>query len=68
MKDPKALVLADELDLTRYRDAADELRRQHHMIDDLRQWIREHGGQTDTCTWSVLKEKCEYCQCHRSKT
>jgi hypothetical protein len=68
MKDPKALQLADEMGGTRYRDVADELRRQHHEIDDLRQWIRDQGAQTDTCTYNILREKCSYCQCNRSKT
>ena len=32
----------------------------------LRQWIKEEGRNTNTCTWFVLRERCEVCQCHRS--
>jgi len=35
---------------------------------NLRRWIREHGQQTDTCTYHILgKEICQHCQCGRAK-
>jgi FtsZ-binding cell division protein ZapB len=37
-------------------------------VESLSQWIREQGSQTDTCTYNILREKCAYCRCHRSKT
>lgn len=70
---PRALVLADALDnptiqagAIRHEIAA-ELRRLYAENEALRQWIREQGEQTDTCTYNILREKCAYCQCHRSK-
>lgn len=35
-------------------------------IDRLRDWIREHGKQTDTCTRHILGEVCEDCRCGKS--
>ncbi len=73
---PLALKLADELTTltgtqkakrTTAKQAADELLRLYAENDALRDWIREQGTQTDTCTWNILREKCAYCQCHRSK-
>ena len=33
----------------------------------LRDWIREQGQHTDTCTYHILgKEICQYCQCGRA--
>ena len=34
----------------------------------LRKWVRDQGEKTDTCTYNILREKCSYCRCHRSKT
>lgn len=34
----------------------------------LKDWIREQGQQSDTCTYYILgKEICQYCQCGRAK-
>jgi hypothetical protein len=31
----------------------------------LRDWIREEGMRTDTCTYNILGEICEGCRCKR---
>lgn len=31
----------------------------------LKEWIRQEGVRTDTCTYDVLKEMCEGCRCKR---
>jgi len=33
-----------------------------------RLWIKEQGGSTDTCTWAILGDVCDYCQCWRRDT
>ena len=38
--------------------AAVEIRR-------LREWIREEGERTNTCTYNVLGEVCSNCECNR---
>jgi len=30
-----------------------------------RLWIKEQGGYTDTCTWAILGDVCEGCECWR---
>lgn len=32
-----------------------------------RVWIKEQGEFTDTCTWAILGEVCEGCECKRKK-
>lgn len=31
----------------------------------LKEWIREEGIRTDTCTYNILGEICEGCRCKR---
>ena len=33
----------------------------------LRDWIRQQGEVTNTCTFNILKEVCNECACHRAK-
>ncbi len=37
-------------------------------IERLRNWIREEGVQTDTCTFNVLGKICDECRCGKIKT
>lgn len=34
-------------------------------IEQLKDWIREAGIRTDTCTFSILGEICKECDCKR---
>lgn len=54
-----------------YRAEADNL---HQQISDsqkrevmLRDWIRQQGEVTNTCTFNILREVCHECACHRAK-
>ena len=40
-----------------------------HVVEiiRLREWIREEGKRTDTCTYNILREICEGCRCHRAQ-
>lgn len=33
----------------------------------LREWIKQQGEVTNTCTFNILKEVCQDCACHRAK-
>lgn len=34
-------------------------------LENCKQWIRDEGQRTDTCTFNILKEICENCRCKR---
>jgi hypothetical protein len=48
----------------RSREAAHVLA-QH--VERYRLWIKEQGEFTDTCTWAILGDVCEGCECRRSR-
>ena len=45
------------------RDA--EITRLRAEVAELRDWIRQEGVNSDTCTYNVLGEVCEGCNCTR---
>jgi hypothetical protein len=50
------------------RNAKDVISQVVHLAAQnasLKQWIREEGIRTDTCTYDILKEICEGCRCKR---
>jgi hypothetical protein len=49
------------------KEAAKVIRGLHAQNAALKDWIRDQSIVTDTCTWNILREKCNLCQCHRSK-
>ena len=34
-------------------------------VRSYREWIKEHGKVNYTCTWEILGEICEGCECKR---
>jgi len=36
-----------------------------NRIETLREWIKQQSEITDTCTYNVLGEVCEFCECNR---
>jgi hypothetical protein len=50
----------------RLRTATRTLTSMERENADLREWIRDQGQQSDTCTYHILgKEICKHCQCGR---
>jgi len=37
------------------------------QIESLRDWIKRHGEETDTCTYYILHEVCKGCKCGKKK-
>jgi len=50
----------DEYHLLQYEN--DKLRAE---VAELREWIRQEGVNSDTCTYDILGEICEGCNCKR---
>lgn len=48
-------------------DAEIMLRRIDKENESLKDWIREEGYRSNTCTWNILREKCSYCQCNKKQ-
>lgn len=44
---------------------ANEYHRLKEENERLREWIRQEGMRSDTCTYDVLHEICEGCRCLR---
>lgn len=42
-----------------------EVERLRSEVEALREWIRDEGENNNTCTYGVLREVCEHCQCGR---
>jgi hypothetical protein len=67
--------IAGEVDLgldrqfqERLRTATRTLTSMERENADLREWIRDQGQQSDTCTYHILgKEICQHCQCGRAE-
>lgn len=61
-KDPN--VNADRLALALSLETIQELERENAA---LREWVKEEGKRNDVCTYGILKEVCEDCQCGKRK-
>ena len=45
--------------------AQQEITRLTAEVAELRNWIRQEGVNSDTCTYNILREICEGCNCKR---
>lgn len=74
MKEPTKQDVVDALAHGKWLDELNErLSSESRMVVDLskeverlREWIRDVGSMTNTCTFDILRrEVCEDCKCHR---